>query len=105
MDKSHTPTQPSSSDGSLNLPPDTPDWVRDRLQKLLDKGMLLPEEILQALLTSPEQAPRVLGQDYEQYLSSLTGNAQAVQPDISPEQEEGIPLLDPQPKPTLRLED
>lgn len=49
QDNSDTTTPPEPSPTSeLDLPPDTPDWVRYRLQQLQARGMLLPEDKLRA---------------------------------------------------------
>jgi hypothetical protein len=106
VDKSHTPTPRSSfgSSGPLALPADAPDWVRHRLERLAAEGMLLSEEQLQQMLFSPDEERPPVGTALEALLTSLPGNPQAVRPDIEPEIEESIPLLDPAPKPRLRLD-
>jgi hypothetical protein len=88
----------------LNLPPDTPEWVRHRLEQLAAQGLLLSEDELKAMLAAPPPPPRVIGQDYEAYLASLQGNPGGARPDIEPEIEDSIPLLPPQPpQPRLKL--
>ena len=62
--------------------------------------------MLKHVLFSPEpDEPPTVGADYEAHFLTLPPNPAAVRPDIEREIEDSIPLIDPQPKRRLKLEE